>query len=130
MVELNHSICYKDVLTSEWNSSKVLHQGHMSLYFLGKWKDVDACKTHKDENWALEVSWKPWALNQKKCISLEKICVHNFLLNTVQFSPVYPCPPLQNQPWYWVIQMGKNLQKAVENSKWYLYIDGYWQELN
>ena len=80
MVELNHSICYKDVLTSEWNSSKVLHQGHMSLYFLGKWKDVDACKTHKDENWALEVSWKPWALNQKRMYFIGNSCVHNFLL--------------------------------------------------
>ena len=32
MVELNHFICYKVVLTSEWNSSKFLHQGHRSLY--------------------------------------------------------------------------------------------------
>jgi hypothetical protein len=93
----------------------------ISLYFFGKWKDVDASKTHKDENWALEVSWKPWALNQKRIYFIGNDCVHNFLLNTVQFSPVYPCPPLQNQPWYWVTQMVKNLQEAVENSKWCFY---------
>ena len=35
---------------------------------------------------------------KKRMYFIGNVCVHNFLLNAAQFSPVYPCPPLQNQP--------------------------------
>ena len=85
-VELNQPIYYKDVLTSEWKPPKVSNwRMQICVHFYRQWKAVVAIKTDKDENWAEEVSWKPWPLTQKALISLKMswfIISHNTLYNS------------------------------------------------